>query len=93
MSTYAAQLVMGKYFSEVGLVAGFLMKVFHNEWPLAMFLTEFTIFGATTFFFAKSKSTFKMIKWRWPIAYLPALTVLTLVANNSALVLLFATVL
>jgi hypothetical protein len=93
LTTYTAKIVMGEYFGEVGLVAGQLMKVFNDDWPLYMFLAEFSIFGATTFFFAKSKSMVKMIKWKVPIAYMPAITVLTLIANNSVLIVLFATVL
>jgi hypothetical protein len=93
LTTLTAKAVMGDAFGEVGLVANLMMGAFHEQWPICMFFSEFAIFGVTTFFFAKSKNTLKMIRWRIPIAYLPALTILTLVANNSAIIVLFLTIL
>lgn len=93
LTTLTAKAVLGSAFGEVGLVANLLMGVFHEQWPVYMFFSEFAIFGATTFFFARSKSTFKMIKWRMRIAYMPAITLLTLIANNSVIIVLFLTVL
>ena len=90
LTTYTAKIVLGQRFGEVGLIANLLMRAFGGNWPLAMFLTEFAVFGITTYFFARSNSSMKMLKWRLPMAYLPALTLLTLVANNSVVIMAFA---
>lgn len=87
-TTLMAQIAMGEKFGEVGLVANFLMKTFGTNWPFYMFLSEFALFGMTTFFFMKN--TVEMFGWKMPISYLPVMTVLTLVGNNTGYILVFS---
>ena len=88
-TTYLAKIVLGPRFAEMGLIANSLMKVFGNNWPVAMFAAEFAVFGATTYWYSRGN---KVMKLRWlkvPMAYLPALALVALVANNSTVILAF----
>jgi len=89
LTTYTCSVVMGRYFGEMGFIAGFLMRTVHNVWPIFMFVAEFAIFGITGYFFAKSKGNLNMIKWKLPLRYMPVITMLTMIANNATIILLF----
>ena len=89
MTTYTAKVVLGPRFGEMGLIANSLMKTFGSNWPVAMFLAEFAVFGVTTYWYAKGDRVMKLFRLKVPMAYLPALALLALVANNSTVILAF----
>ena len=89
LTTYAAKIVLGSRFAELGLIAGNLMKAFGNSWPFAMFLSEFVVFGATTYWYARGNRTLKLFGRNLPLAYLPTMALLALVANNSTVIFFF----
>ena len=89
LTTYTCSIVMGSFFGEMGFVARYLMRTFHDVWPLFMFMSEFAIFGLTAFFFAKSKANLSMINWKLPLRYMPVITMLAMIANNATIILLF----
>src|SRR5262245_20383998 len=93
LSTYGASIVLGRLFLEVGLVAGFLMKLSPDSWPVFMFISEAIIFSGVGFFLTRGKnvkSSIKVSRWNVPLAYLPALTLLVLVLNNTILIAIFS---
>jgi hypothetical protein len=93
LSTFAASIVMGRFFVEVGLVANVLMSVMPDSWPVLMFFVESIMFGTVAFFMTRGKSgisSLKVLRWKLPLGYLPSIALSFLVLNNTMLVIIFA---
>jgi hypothetical protein len=95
LSTYGASVVLGSLFAEVGLVAGLIMREAPTSWPLYMFVSELVMFSAVGFYLSRGKNSqasVRISKWNIRLAYLPSLTLLVLVLNNTILIAIFGLV-
>lgn len=92
LTTHISRIVFGEYFGELGLIANLLMRMLGESWAIAMFPIEFAIFSMTAFLFAKRNNLVRVTpSKKIPLAYLPAIALGLLVANNLVQLLIFTT--
>ncbi|MBI5133113.1 MAG: hypothetical protein HZA83_00210 [Thaumarchaeota archaeon] len=92
MTTHVNAIVFGERFGELGLIANFLMRMFGESWPFAMFPVEMTIFGIATFLFSRGSNALRIGTKRLSLAYFPALALSMLIGNNLLQILIFTNI-